>query len=77
MALTEISAAAKPLTNITGPYNDALLYEDGVHFRDAEGAAYTRVCRIKNLLPAIRAAEAVRILPVSFMTRAVEDSWCL
>lgn len=73
MALTEIFRGGETFTNITGPYNDALLYEDGVHFRDAEGAAYTRVMPYKNLLPAIRAAEAVRILPVSFMTRAVED----
>ena len=43
MALTEIFRGGETFTNITGPYNDALLYEDGVHFRDADGAAYTRV----------------------------------
>lgn len=73
MALTEIFRGGETFTNITGAYNDALLYDDGVHLRDAEGAAYTRVVPYKDLLPAIRAAEAVRILPVSFMTRAVED----
>ncbi len=72
MALTDIFRGGETFTNITGPYNDALLYEDGVHLRDAAGAAYTRVVPYKDLLPAIRAAEAVRILPVSFMTRAVE-----
>ena len=48
MALTEIFRGGETFTNITGPYNDALLYEDGVHFRDAEGAAYTRVMPYKK-----------------------------
>lgn len=73
MPLTDIFRSGETFTNITGAYNDALLYEDGVHLRDADGAAYTRVVPYKDLLPAIRAAEAVRIMPVSFMTRAVED----
>lgn len=73
LALTDIFRGGETFTNITGSYNSALLYEDGLHLRDAEGAAYTRIVPYKNLLPAVRAAAAVRILPVMKMTRAVED----
>lgn len=73
MPLTEIFRSGETFTGITGSYNDALLYEDGLHLRDAAGSAYTRVVPYKDLLPAVRAAAASRILPVIKMTRAVEE----